>query len=272
MLPRLFAFDLDGTLLTGDKQLSPANARALREMSETGAVIVFASGRIGSAMERFVPQTVREAALLTLNGAKVYAGRSCGARTVWDAPLSSDHADYLVEYSAGKPFGLNFYIDDRVYAVRTPATVPWLDLYHTQTGAEYHFVENLGVFRGRKPSKVIFVGAAAEIDRQEKLFRGLWGTSVYICRTWDHYLEFLDVRANKAAGLEALAKEYGIGWPDIAAFGDAANDIPMLQKAGCGIAMANAAPEVKRAAGRASPWTNDEDGVAREWELMKNGR
>jgi hydroxymethylpyrimidine pyrophosphatase-like HAD family hydrolase len=45
----------------------------------------------------------------------------------------------------------------------------------------------------------------------------------------------------------------------------------MLEKAGFGIAMANATPQVKHAADRVSPWTNDEDGIAKEWELMKKG-
>jgi hydroxymethylpyrimidine pyrophosphatase-like HAD family hydrolase len=113
------------------------------------------------------------------------------------------------------------------------------------------------------------VGPAPVIDKEERYFRNLWGDSVYICRTWDHYLEFLDPRANKGSGLESLAAACGITWPEIAAFGDAANDIPMLEKAGLGIAMANAPDEVKRAAKRVSPWTNNEDGVAKEWEMIK---
>nr|MCU0609021.1 HAD-IIB family hydrolase [Chitinispirillaceae bacterium] len=107
------------------------------------------------------------------------------------------------------------------------------------------------------------------IDEQERLFRNMWGSLVYICRTWRHYLEFLDVRVNKAAGLEALAAAYGIDPAEIVAFGDEENDIPMLQRAGLGIAMANASSDVKKAAHRVSQWTNDEDGIAKEWELIK---
>ena len=71
MIPHLFAFDLDGTLLTDDKLLSPANTRALHEMAAAGAVIVFASGRLGSSMQKIVPSTLPDVALLTLNGAAV---------------------------------------------------------------------------------------------------------------------------------------------------------------------------------------------------------
>ena len=124
-------------------------------------------------------------------------------------------------------------------------------------------------FRGRQPSKIIFVGSPVVLDEQQKHFKELWGDSVYICRTWDYYLEFLNPKANKASGLEALADAYGINLSDVAAFGDAENDIPMLRKAGLGVAMANAEPEVKIAAGRVSRWTNNEDGVAREWEEIK---
>jgi Cof subfamily protein (haloacid dehalogenase superfamily) len=269
MLPRLFAFDLDGTLLTGGKRLSPANENALHEMAEAGAVIAFASGRLGSSMQKLVPATLPDVAMLTLNGAAVYTGRSKGARKILDIPLSNTAADCLVDHALNKPFGLNYYIDGRLYAVNNQTTAPWLGLYYEQTGTEYHYVENLDAFRGRRPSKIIFVGPPALLDEQETYFRRRWGASVYVCRTWDYYLEFMDPRVNKAAGLEALAKEYGVEWPQVAAFGDAENDIPMLEKAGQGIAMANASTEVKRAAGRVSPWTNDEDGVAKEWERMK---
>lgn len=270
MLPRLFAFDLDGTLLTDGKQLSPANTRALHEMAASGAVVAFASGRLGSSMQKHVPPDLDDVAMLTLNGAVVYTGRANGARKVLDISMPDVNADYLIEYARNKPFALNYYIDDNLYAVRTASSEPWIRLYYDQTGTEYHFVEDLGVFHGRRPSKMIFVGDPAIIDDQEKKFRRLWGSSVlYICRTWDYYLEFLDVRANKAAGLEVLAKEYGVDWSQIAAFGDAENDIPMLEKAGVGIAMANATPQVKLAAGRVSAWTNNEDGIAKEWELMK---
>jgi Cof subfamily protein (haloacid dehalogenase superfamily) len=268
---RLFAFDLDGTLLDDKKRLSPANERALVEMASRGAVIAFATGRLGSSMQNYVPQSLDDVALLTLNGAEVRMGRRHGSRRVHYAPLSSSAADYLIDYSRGREFACNYYIDGKLYGVRDDKTEPWIGVYFKQTGSRYRFVPSLDRFRGRRPSKVIFVGAPPVIDEQEKYFRKLWGVSVYICRTWDYYLEFLDVQANKGTGLAALALVYGVGWPEIAAFGDAANDVPMLEKAGLSIAMANAPDEVKRAAVRVSPWTNNEDGVAKEWELIKRG-
>ena len=269
---KLFAFDLDGTLLNDKKQISSENQRALFEMAEQGGAVVFATGRLGSSVLRYIPQKLDDVALLILNGAEVYTGSRRGAQRVHYAPLSSDKADFLVGYARGRRFACNYYIDGGLYAVRDEKTEPWIDVYVGQTGSRYQFVPSFEQFAGKRPSKVIFVGDPQDIDEQEIFFRKLWGDSVYICRTWDHYLEFLDPLANKAVGIEALAEVYQACWPEIAAFGDAANDIPMLRKAGLGIAMANAPDEVKRAARRISPWTNDDNGVAREWELIKRDR
>jgi 5-amino-6-(5-phospho-D-ribitylamino)uracil phosphatase len=271
MMHKLFAFDLDGTLLTSNKQLSPANANALQEMEAAGAVVAFASGRLGSSMHKLVPPTLDDVAMLTLNGAAVFMGKRHGSKRVFYAPLASSMADYLIDYADGKDFAINYYIDDALHTVRNELTEKWISLYYEQTATHYRFETSLDAFHGHEPSKVIFVGPSELLDEQELFFRNLWGDAVYICRTWDYYLEFLNPGANKGSGLEMLAQAYGIAVSQIVAFGDANNDIPMLEKAGLGIAVANASPIVKSAARRVSPWTNDEDCVAREWEIIKKG-
>jgi Cof subfamily protein (haloacid dehalogenase superfamily) len=269
MMHKLFAFDLDGTLLTSEKRISAANAHALQEMADAGAVVAFASGRLGSSMQKLVPSFLDDIAMLTLNGAAVYMGKSHGSKRVFYAPLSSATADYLIDYAEGKDLAINYYIDDALHTVRTALTEKWIGLYYEQTATHYRFEQSLSGFRGKEPSKIIFVGAAPLIDEQELFFRRLWGDSVYICRTWDYYLEFLNPLANKGSGLAVLAQAYGIDLSRVVAFGDANNDIPMLRKAGLGIATANASPIVKSAARRVSPWSNDEDCIAREWEIIK---
>jgi Cof subfamily protein (haloacid dehalogenase superfamily) len=270
MIPKLLAFDLDGTLLTTDKTLTAANREALLDMSRSGATVALASGRLGSSMMRYAMDLADiDIAMLTLNGAAVYAGRSDNGSPVYEAPLDARYADELVGFADGKDFAINYYIDDKLHTVHTDQSASWIDLYHQQTHTTYHYCDDLSCFAGRNPSKIIFVGDPRNLDALEQSFRARWDSELYIVRTWDYYLEFLNTRANKANGIRALAKALGVEMSDVVAFGDADNDVPMLQAAGLGIAMKNASDDVKKRSHYVSAWTNDQDGVAREWERIK---
>jgi Cof subfamily protein (haloacid dehalogenase superfamily) len=269
MPPKLLAFDLDGTLLTSEKLLSPANRDALVDMVAGGAVVALASGRVRASMARYAGEIPVDTAMLTLNGAAVYMGKSHGSRLVHAAPLASVYADELVRRSAGGNHAVNYYIDDKLYTVRTQATSRWQDLYYSQTATPCDTIDSFERFLGRSPSKIIFVGDPADLDKKEAEYRREWGGELYIVRTWDYYLEFLNPAANKGSGIAALARAYGIGCADVVSFGDASNDIPMFETSGTGIAVKNATEDTKRAATWVSEWTNDEAAVAREWERLK---
>ena len=61
---------------------------------------------------------------------------------------------------------------------------------------------------------------------------------------------------------DALARLFDVDLSQIMALGDDYNDIPMLKRAGCSVAMANAVPEAKAAAKHVTD-TNNNDGVAK---------
>ena len=72
---------------------------------------------------------------------------------------------------------------------------------------------------------------------------------------------------NKGQGIRDICRTLGISPEEVISFGDAANDIPMLLAAGTGIAMGNAAEDVKAAADYVTA-TNDEDGIAAALEKL----
>jgi hydroxymethylpyrimidine pyrophosphatase-like HAD family hydrolase len=76
----------------------------------------------------------------------------------------------------------------------------------------------------------------------------------------------MNPKATKGLGLKALCGALGVSLGETAAYGDAENDMPMLEAAGTGVAMKNAPDRVKGCADRVTELTNDEDWVAREWE------
>ena len=85
--------------------------------------------------------------------------------------------------------------------------------------------------------------------------------NVYITSSVKQLVEISDIEGGKSTGLKFLAGYLGVERENIAAFGDADNDIDMLEYAGCGIAMDNATDNLKAVADYVTIHHND-DGVA----------
>mgnify|MGYP001113127741 FL=1 len=83
----------------------------------------------------------------------------------------------------------------------------------------------------------------------------------------DFYLELFHPDSGKGNAVRFLCDYFHVPLSDAYAAGDADNDISMIQAAGCGIAMANAAPEVKKAADVITLKDNNNDGLA---EFMRS--
>jgi Cof subfamily protein (haloacid dehalogenase superfamily) len=268
--PRIFAFDLDGTLLTSDKTITPETVIALKEMQHEGSHIVFASGRMAESISRYLHFFDFPISVLACNGAEVYLDYSEKRQKIHSAPLTPEVTDTLLDFEQRDAITLNYYLDGKLYARNNEMNQPWIQLYREQTNSVYSMIDSFDELRGTTPSKIIFVSSPEKLDALQEKFSAVFGDSVYICRTWDYYLEFLNPSTNKGIGLEKIAQSFNFSLDKVIAFGDAENDIPMLSSAGYSIAPRNASSEVKAAATYASPFDNNENVIAREWERIKN--
>lgn len=87
---------------------------------------------------------------------------------------------------------------------------------------------------------------------------------VYITHSENFLVEISNLESGKHKGMERCCRLLEIQPEQCIAFGDASNDMEMLQAAGLGIAVANASKECKAAADYVSEFTNNQDAVARE--------
>lgn len=85
------------------------------------------------------------------------------------------------------------------------------------------------------------------------------------------WLEIMPRGVSKASGLQKVAERVGCTMKEVMAFGDAENDIPMLQEAGIGVAMGNAMETAKEAASYVTD-TNENNGIGKAIDLVLAGR
>ena len=82
-----------------------------------------------------------------------------------------------------------------------------------------------------------------------------------VYRSADFFLECVPLGIDKARSLDRLIASLGIRREEIIACGDGYNDLSMIRFAGLGVAMANAAEDIRSEADFVT-LSNEEDGVA----------
>lgn len=257
MTPQLIALDLDGTLLTKDKRISPRNQEVVQALARQGIAIVLASGRMHQVTARYASDLnlPDDTPIISYNGAM---GRTHAGAPLFEWPVPSEEAGEIVEFCYRNDYHLNFYHADMLYVAHE---TKWAELYYSRTGSLPHPVGDLRPMIGKTPTKLILIDTPEITDRLLEEKRRQYGERLYITKTDDEYLEFMNPAANKAAALSEIAKRLDIPRERCIAFGDNYNDIPMLEWAGVGVAMANARDEVFAHADDTAP-DADQDGVA----------
>ena len=109
--------------------------------------------------------------------------------------------------------------------------------------------------------KCLIPGAPELLVELEEKMKAFFGEALSISRSAPFFLEIMAPGVGKDHSLARLLAQLDLTREQLIAFGDGFNDLTMLRFAGMGVAMANAADEVKAVADFVT-LSNDEDGVA----------
>lgn len=259
-MPKILFFDLDGTLLTTDKQISPGNRAALKRMLAQGHRAVITTGR-------YLPSALEQARKLELHGPGCYLIAYNGG-LVYDLaaekPLFQQALPISIALEAMEICGeLGIHVqayDHNHVLVVPPYDENTLLRYCQIMGASYRVVPTLT----EEPCKVL----AASYDHPERLkkleqpLKARLGSVADCFFTCPNYLEVVPKGINKGSAVVQLCQMLNIPIADSVAVGDAENDISMIRSARVGVAMANGSEEAKAAADDVTTLDNDHDGVA----------
>ena len=248
--PDLVASDLDGTLLTSELELSPALPGALRALADAGVVFAICTGRMFSSARAVAARMgVREGLVVCYQGAMV-ADLADGS-ALYHTRMRPEDAAAVVRRLRVLGRHLNAYIDDEMYVDEVDK---WALHYTRHTGVELHQVDDLEaeVLR-RPPTKLVAITDAEDVTRILPDFRRRWRDRLFVERSQPEYIEVSDGAVSKSATLQWLCERLGLSAERAVACGDGLNDVDMLRWAKLGVAVAEAAPEVRAAADLSVP-------------------
>lgn len=261
---RLVAFDLDGTALKMNQEMPPRTREALEAAHRMGCLLVVSTGRALRTVPRFLREAPWVDYLVVSNGARVVRART--GEMVFCRPIPPELA--LAVLAAHPEGAWQVHLKDRCLAewrslalhggpyggTRIPFLLSLpvlLTLFRPIRSAAAAVrrggpVEKLiGVF----PDPVAAGRALAQIQARGDL---------EAVTTTGRDVEVTAGGVSKGAALAWIAEREAVPKAGIIAFGDSGNDLSMAGAAGLFVAMGNAPPEVKEAAGAVAPAVDDD--------------
>jgi Cof subfamily protein (haloacid dehalogenase superfamily) len=260
---RLLLADVDGTLVTKDKVLTPAARTAVQALRDAGVDFGITSSRPPQGLRMLIEPLDLKIVIAGLNGG-LYAKPDLNGPNL---PVVERHkldpatATKTVELLSDKGLDVWIYTDDdwlvRQAAAPHVARETWI-LQFNPTVVPAFTPDHLA-----RAIKIVGVSDDhALVAACEKLARAALGEAASAARSEAHFLDVTNPDANKGAVVLTLAKLLNISPIQIATIGDMQNDVLMFKTSGLSIAMGNASDEVKAQATHVTD-TNDNDGFAK---------
>ncbi|MBM7647561.1 Cof subfamily protein (haloacid dehalogenase superfamily) [Bacillus ectoiniformans] len=255
----LIVLDLDGTLLTDAKTISPRTKSTLTKAMEKGHEVMIATGRPYRSSEPYYRELGLNTPIVNFNGAFVHNphSKSFGFH---HEPMDIAAAKEVIE--ACHDFNFHNIIAevlDDVYIHYHDEKL--LDIF--SMGDPAITTGDLRRFLSDHPTSMLIHANEEDVPSIRKHLSDVHAELIDH-RRWGapwHIIELVKTGLNKAVGIQKAAADLNIPKQRIIAFGDEDNDLEMIEYAGIGVAMDNGITQLKSIAAEITA-SNEEDGIA----------
>jgi Cof subfamily protein (haloacid dehalogenase superfamily) len=268
----ILAADLDDTLLRTDLSISLRTKSAIKKAEAAGYLVVLASGRIASAMEkhvRFLNLHKKKGFVISSNGALIK--ESDTGNIVHQVILPPETALMVYDLAEAEGFFIQIYEGDTIYVSRRNE---FADADVKLTGLHQVVAKDFRSMVQAGPLKLLIPGDPMILKPLEEILKNYLGNKATIFTSKPYFLEILPANCHKGSALAKVAEFTNVPRESVIAIGDSMNDEAMIRWAGVGVCMQNGDPQIKEIADIVTRKINDDDGVAgfiEEYLLDSNG-
>ncbi|CCG89121.1 sugar-phosphatase [Erwinia piriflorinigrans] len=266
MAIKLIAIDMDGTLLNPQHEVTPRVKQAIQTARDKGVAVVLATGRPFIGVQRYLQELGLQQKgqyCITNNGALVQ--QAADGECVAEVALTFE--DYLYFEQLSRSLGVHFQALSKTELFTPNKDISEYTVHESwMTGIPLRHRSVSEMDRNLTFPKVMMIDPPELLDAAIARIPHEALQRYTIMKSSPYYLEILDKRVNKGAGVRLLAERLKLSSNEVMAIGDQENDLAMLEYAGTGVAMGNGIEKVKAVAQFVTK-TNAEDGVA--WAIEK---
>lgn len=230
-MKKIVFFDIDGTLLDGDKKLPDSAKDAIHTLQKNGIYTAIATGRAPFMVSPLLEELNIDS-YVSFNGQYVVfenemiASNSINTEILKDIEESASKHEHALVYLNENTLKTNAKNNERVRK-----SLGSLKMAYPGYDPEFYIKRDIyQALLFTKENEAEYLHAFSEIS---------------FIRWHELSLDIIPKGGSKARGIRQLIARLGFRMEDVYAFGDGLNDIEMLQEVGTGVAMGNAHDIVK---------------------------
>lgn len=256
---KLIISDFDGTLIKKDGSISNQQLEKINSFIARGGIFIVSTGRMTTSILPLVRKIGLKGYVSSFNGGELTDIET--GKTIFSNKIPNELAIkvYKVLEECGA-YAHGYHSGEYFAEKRTKVT----DLYERLTFVKAtvlnkklseHFTENK-----LDTNKILVMDESDVIDKTiTKLEQ--FKDRLHIVRSNAVQIEITDLSSTKGESLKKISKILNVPINEIIAVGDGGNDVPMLQTAGLGIAVANSEEYVKPHADVVYRYSNEQDAI-----------
>ncbi len=237
---RLLVSDIDGTLVTKDKELTAQVRTAAGLLDQHGVKLVLVSSRPPHGVALFADALRLQTPRAAFNGGVFTdaAGEVLRAELL-DAAVAREALDHLQSQDISPWL---FTVDEWLLTDPEGDYVSW---EQRTVRMEHRVVKNLSDYADRAGKIMAASKDFAKLrDCEQVLQQRLQGRAA-VHRSQDYYLDITHPRANKGEAAREASRLLGVDLAETACIGDMHNDLPMFDVAAHKIALGNAPADMQ---------------------------
>ncbi len=276
-MKNIYITDLDHTFLRNDLSISDYTKNIWNSYKDD-SILSVATARTYKKTMQFLDGIHINAPMILLDGALI---ATVDKKIIDTKFINKELADSIID--EGAKFGIYPFVlalaDQNLNEVFLHSNT--LNNHQKNVLTRYKSDDNLQGFKNIRAMdenfKVVYMGDEKLLTDLAKQLEDSFGDNLkYILApeayTGCHFLTILHPDADKSHGIKSLSEYSGFDLSKLTVFGDNYNDLGMFDLARISVAMANAQEKVKSEANIVLEFNNDEDGVAKYLEELKNAR
>lgn len=272
---KVIVTDLDGTMLHHQNVVTKRNYNAVTQAKEKGILYVVATGRC----KELIPKKDLPSYdyLITSNGSVIYEGAT--EKVIYMNAISTEHALAALEIIRKyNPF-LELFVNGKIVIEKNTLNhleSYWVPLFHREyfkndkqvvvSSFEEYLTHMNSTENGVDKYHITKINMPYnEYGKRNELREELQNTKLFSMTSDGSGIELTNPDVNKGNAISWLCNYLKIDLQEVLAFGDGANDKEMIKRAGIGVAMENAIPQLKEYADAVTD-CHDSDGIAQYLE------